>query len=75
MWDRPGYPEYVYVGTVVGQVIHESLEIIVGELVLAGCTTVEDASAVNVLRSVGGYTEVLRALTRILQPDRRTSVD
>lgn len=60
VWDRPGYPEYTYVGTVVGHVIHGSLEIIIGELVRAGCTTVDDASAVNVLRSVGGYTQLLR---------------
>ena len=60
VWDRPGYPEYVYAGTVVGHVIHGSLEIIVGELVRAGCTTVADASAVDVLRSVGGYTQLLR---------------
>lgn len=60
VWDRPGYPEYVYVGTVVGHVIHGSLEIIVGELVRAGCTTVEDASAANVLRSIGGYSKLLR---------------
>jgi CRISPR/Cas system-associated exonuclease Cas4 (RecB family) len=60
VWDRPGYPEYIYVGTLVGHVIHGSLEVIIRELVRAGCTTVEDASAVDVLRSVGGYSQLLR---------------
>lgn len=60
LWDKPGYPEYAYVGTVVGHVVHASLEIILGELVRAGCSSVEDPSAVTALRSVGGYTQLLR---------------
>lgn len=46
----------------MGEIVHGSLERIVGELVSAGCESTTSAEAVAVLRELGGYTNVLRGV-------------
>ena len=59
LWGGYGYPPRVHMGALLGSVTHLALETIIRELIRTGCPSVKDATAVSVLRSLGGYTHVL----------------
>ena len=60
LWPGNGYPDRPSVAALAGEVVHRSLETIVGALVANGCTGPQDEYAVSVMRSLGGYSEVIR---------------
>ena len=62
LWNRPGYPEVPNQTALFGEVVHDSLETIVRALAAQGCTSASGPDAVAVLRELGGYTEVAKAM-------------
>lgn len=69
LWVGNGYPDLPHLPALMGVVIHKSLETIIGALVRSGCTSTQDVEAVSVLRSLGGYSAVIRMATgeRVLE--------
>jgi RecB family exonuclease len=58
IWSRNGYPDRLYTGTVVGQVVHQALERITNELgAQAGAG--QKPSVVGVMRALGGYSVII----------------
>ncbi|MXZ55226.1 MAG: PD-(D/E)XK nuclease family protein, partial [Gammaproteobacteria bacterium] len=77
LWDRPGYPERVSEAGIVGVVVHEGVQVVLLALNRAGCASLADAKAVQVIRQLGGYTEIateaLDAHLEQLTPNPRMS--
>ena len=68
LWDRPGYPERVSEAALVGMVVHEGVEMVLRELNRAGCASLAEEKAVEVLRRLGGYSKIAtRALNEHLE--------
>ena len=61
IWDRRGYPRKLHAVALEGTVVHLALERVVHRLSEAGCPSVSDASAVEVMKALGGYTALARA--------------
>ncbi len=59
LWSERGYPPRVHLKTLAGSVVHIVLETVTRELARAGCPSVQDASAVAVLKSLGGLSKVV----------------
>lgn len=59
VWGSPGYPEMPNLGTLVGDVIHRTLQRLLGAFVKDGCASIDDPQTVTTLRELGGYTKVL----------------
>lgn len=59
LWGGYGYPPRVHMGALLGAMTHLALETIIREFIRTGCPSVKDATAVSVMRSLGGYTQVL----------------
>ena len=53
LWEGKGYPDSPNVAALAGNVVHESLEILIRALVRSGCVSTQDPEAVAVLRSLG----------------------
>lgn len=69
LWSKRGYPRRLHLAAVAGSVIHLALEIVTRELVRAGCTSVMDAGAPQVMRQLGGYSALLtECIDRVLSP-------
>src|SRR5690349_13059901 len=62
LWDRSGYPEVPSADALFGDVVHDSLEVIVRALVDHGCTSASGQEAIAVLRELGGYSKVAKAV-------------
>ncbi len=81
LWNRPGYPERVREAGLVGAVVHEGVQAVLLALNRAGCASLAEAKAVEVIRQLGGYTEIAtRALDAHLEklttnPRMSSSVD
>ena len=68
LWNRPGYPERVSEAGLVGVVVHEGVQIVLLALNRAGCASVAEEKAVEVVRRLGGYSEIAtRALNAHLE--------
>ncbi len=68
LWNRPGYPERVSEAGLVGVVVHEAVQIVLLALNRAGCTSLAEKKAVEVVRRLGGYSEIAaRALDAHLE--------
>ncbi len=61
IWDGRGYPSRVHIPSITGTIVHSSVERIMGELVKAGCSSMRDERVIDVMRSLGGYTTVIRS--------------
>jgi len=67
LWAGYGYPAMPSLAALFGDIVHGSLEIIVKRLAAAGCTGPRSTRAVDVLKSLGGYTRVAeQVLNRLL---------
>jgi PD-(D/E)XK nuclease superfamily len=62
IWDRPGYPPRPILPALLGDIVHRSLDLILRRLYEAGCESIADASAVDVLRALGGYSGLAERL-------------
>lgn len=61
IWDGHGYPGRPSIASQMGDVVHAVLERIVRALVQAGCESAQGEDAVPIMRSLGGFTELIRA--------------
>ncbi len=59
IWDGRGYPPRLQLKALAGTIVHAALETVTKELVWAGCPSVQDASAVEVLQRLGGLSQVV----------------
>ncbi|MGB5231493.1 MAG: PD-(D/E)XK nuclease family protein [Desulfoprunum sp.] len=59
LWTGRGYPPKLQVAALAGSVVHLALEIITKQFTLAGVPSMNDPSAPQVLRELGGYTHVV----------------
>ncbi|WP_420446005.1 PD-(D/E)XK nuclease family protein [Candidatus Poriferisodalis sp.] len=64
LWPGNGYPDRPNIAALAGEVAHRSLETIIGALADNGCTSPQDSDAVMVMRSLGGYSAVIRDAVR-----------
>ncbi|MFD9826388.1 PD-(D/E)XK nuclease family protein [Tsukamurella tyrosinosolvens] len=62
LWDRSGYPDLPSAAALFGDVVHDSLEMIVRALVDHGCSSASSREAIAVLRKLGGYSEVASSM-------------
>lgn len=62
IWERTGYPQVPVIAAIVGNVVHNALELILRRLHAAGCESLRDASAIAVLKELGGYTRVVESM-------------
>jgi hypothetical protein len=62
LWDRSGYPEVPSAAALFGDVVHDSLEVIVRALANHGCTSASGPEAIAVLKDLGGYSEVAKTM-------------
>lgn len=59
VWERRGYPPRPVLPALVGSVMHQVLETILGALHAEGCASVDDPRTVDVLKGLGGYSALL----------------
>lgn len=68
LWSGRGYPQKLQVATLAGSVVHLALQVITKQLTRAGVSSLGDRSAPQVLRELGGYTQVVEeCVERILK--------
>jgi PD-(D/E)XK nuclease superfamily len=68
IWSRRGYPPKLQATALAGSVVHLALELITKQLMRAGVPSLNDGSATQVLRGLGGYTRVVEdCVERILK--------
>ncbi len=77
LWEGQGYPPQIQTAALGGTVVHSAVEVIVGALAQAGCSAVNSAEAIDVIRDLGGLTSVVRdraehALSRYATNPRTT---
>lgn len=59
IWSGRGYPPKLQAAALAGSVVHLALELITKQLTRAGVPSLNDPSATQVLRELGGYTRVV----------------
>lgn len=59
LWSGRGYPPRVQLGALSGTVVHLALEVITRALVKARCQSLHDPTALQVMKDLGGYTQVV----------------
>lgn len=68
IWNGRGYPPKLQAAALAGSVVHLALELITKQLTHAGVPSLNDPSATQVLRELGGYTRVVEdCVERILK--------
>jgi hypothetical protein len=67
LWAKRGYPPRLLVAGLRGNVVHIALETVAKALSRAGCTSVHDGRAVQVMRDLGGYSKVLNDCVHLVQ--------
>jgi len=60
IWSGHGYPPRIHIYSVLGIVSHSCIEKVIGALLKAGCSSVDSDGAVEVMRGLGGYTQIIR---------------
>ena len=59
LWRGPGYPPRLSAAALPGVVVHLAIGRVLEALTVAGCSSVQDAKAVGVMRKLGGYSRLL----------------
>ena len=59
VWSKHGYPDRPNPYAVIGQIVHSSVQTIVGELARHKCSSVRDPRSIEVLKKLGGYSTVI----------------
>jgi PD-(D/E)XK nuclease superfamily len=63
VWGRPGYPPLPALPALEGIIVHSAIDRITNALADRGCNSIRDASAVEALKELGGYTVLITELT------------
>lgn len=72
IWERRGYPPRPQLAAIVGEIVHNSLEVILGALHERGCGSIVDPSAVEVMKALGGISGLI---DRLIEEQLRTLVE
>lgn len=59
LWAEHGYPPRIVIKGLTGTIVHSIAETVSRELVRAGCASISDANAVQVMRALGGYSKLI----------------
>ncbi len=59
IWGRVGYPPRIHIANLRGSTIHLAVEKVTRELTKAGCSSVQDHNAIEVMRGLGGFTQII----------------
>jgi len=59
LWNERGYPPRFHLSALVGTVVHLALETITRALIRARCPSLQDATAIQVMKDLGGFTKVV----------------
>jgi RecB family exonuclease len=59
LWEGPGYPPRPALAALSGSVVHRCLELLLTTFQAHGCKSVNDPSAVAVIRGFGGYSKLV----------------
>lgn len=59
LWEGRGYPPKIIVKGLTGTIAHSVVEKLTREFVAAGCGGIDDPFAIDVMRSLGGYTRMI----------------
>ena len=59
IWSGWGYPPRPTLATLVGEVVHGILEVLLDSFREHGCTSLSDPKTVQVLKNLGGYTKLV----------------
>ena len=71
IWQRHGYPGRVSEAALVGLVTHQAASVVTSRLGQMGCTSLRSANTVEAMKSLGGWTAVLkRCAEEILRHER-----
>lgn len=73
LWSGRGYPPRVTLAALGGTVVHLALERITRALVESGCGSVQDPAAVQVMRTLGGYTKIVNDCIQTVQARAATN--
>lgn len=73
LWAGRGYPPRVTLAALGGTVVHLALERITRALVDAGCGSVQNPAAVQVMRTLGGYTKIVGDCIQVVQARAATN--
>lgn len=69
LWRGWGYPRKVNLASLIGSVLHLSLQTLTRSATTSGCTSVRDAQFVELLKRLGGYTQLLRkVIDEVIEP-------
>ena len=60
IWKHTGFPPHLHMASIVGQIIHRSLQFIIKSMSENQCNTLDDHKAVLVLKKLGGLTNIIR---------------
>lgn len=60
VWNHDGYPRRMSVAILIGNVVHQVLERILRALYARGCASIESPQAVDVLKELGGYSNLIK---------------
>lgn len=60
IWAKRGFPQVPHLSALLGDVVHRVLEVIVHALTAAGCSSTHSVDAVDVIRSLGGLSSIIR---------------
>jgi hypothetical protein len=67
VWHGKGYPEKASKSAIAGRIVHFALEVLSDTLVKANCVSIVDPCFVNVMRKLGGFTQIIdRSITQVL---------
>src|SRR6267154_2593149 len=66
IWKRRGYPDKPTISSIFGQIVHSSVRRIVHELARRGCQSLRDPKAIQILKTIGGYSRVISENTNSL---------
>jgi len=64
LWEGDGYPSVPSPASLFGDIVHDSLEVLVKALARAGCGSLSAEGAVDVLIELGGISAVVRSVTQ-----------
>lgn len=64
LWTRSGYPDNPSMPALVGDIIHSTLDRVLTAFVQNGCDSTTSPDAVDILRSLGGYSGLIQQAIR-----------
>ena len=66
IWNGHGYPDLPSLPALLGQVLHSTLETVIAALVERGCDDSSSPEAVDVLRTLGGFSAIIASTITVV---------